>query len=134
MQSLPRDCALLCPRMLLAVSELLTDSQPAFFYTHSPAQIAMGSGSDVARQSAAVILLNDNFSAIVAGIEQGRIVFDNLKKAPTSSKLVLLVHSDSNIGLSCRPCATCCRPARSRRSFLSSSTCFWGRRWRSVPS
>eukprot|EP01113_Clastostelium_recurvatum_P023603 TRINITY_DN2814_c0_g2_i2.p1 TRINITY_DN2814_c0_g2~~TRINITY_DN2814_c0_g2_i2.p1 ORF type:complete len:882 (+),score=222.79 TRINITY_DN2814_c0_g2_i2:1433-4078(+) len=43
---------------------------------------AMGiSGSDVSRDAADVILLDDNFSSIVTGIRQGRIIFDNLKKS-----------------------------------------------------
>ncbi|RLN95433.1 hypothetical protein BBJ28_00023338 [Nothophytophthora sp. Chile5] len=43
--------------------------------------VAMGlNGSDVARQAADIILMDDNFSSIVRGIEQGRIIFDNLKK------------------------------------------------------
>ncbi|KAL0487780.1 sodium/potassium-transporting ATPase subunit alpha [Acrasis kona] len=42
--------------------------------------VAMGSGSDVARESAAIVLLDSKFSSIVAGIENGRMAFDNLKK------------------------------------------------------
>lgn len=45
--------------------------------------IAMGSGSDVAKNAADIILLNDDFSSIVMGIEQGRLMFDNLKKSIT---------------------------------------------------
>lgn len=45
--------------------------------------IAMGSGSDVAKNAADVILLDDDFSSIVIGVEQGRVMFDNLKKSIT---------------------------------------------------
>ncbi|KAI1791319.1 sodium-potassium ATPase [Ganoderma leucocontextum] len=41
--------------------------------------IAMGDGSDVAREAADMVLLDD-FSAIIVGLEYGRLVFDNLKK------------------------------------------------------
>lgn len=37
-------------------------------------------GSDVAKDAADMILLNDDFSNIVIGIEEGRKIFDNLKK------------------------------------------------------
>jgi Ca2+-transporting ATPase len=44
--------------------------------------IAMGErGTDVARESASIVLLNDDFSSIVAAVRLGRRIFDNLKKA-----------------------------------------------------
>lgn len=43
--------------------------------------IAMGiQGSEVAKDAADIILMDDNFASIVRGIEQGRLIFDNLKK------------------------------------------------------
>lgn len=38
-------------------------------------------GSDVTKEAADLILMNDDFSSIVVGVKEGRIVFDNLKKS-----------------------------------------------------
>ncbi|MCX5479353.1 cation-transporting P-type ATPase [Kaistia geumhonensis] len=43
--------------------------------------VAMGrGGTDIAREAAGLILADDNFSSIVAGIEEGRIAYDNVRK------------------------------------------------------
>ena len=38
------------------------------------------SGSNITKEAADMILMDDNFATIVNGIEEGRILFDNLKK------------------------------------------------------
>lgn len=43
--------------------------------------VAMGrGGTDIAREAADLILVDDNFASIVAGIEEGRAAYDNLRK------------------------------------------------------
>ncbi|GAA4306028.1 cation-translocating P-type ATPase [Nibribacter koreensis] len=43
--------------------------------------VAMGSGTDVAKDASAMILTDDNFVSIVSAVAVGRTVFDNIKKA-----------------------------------------------------
>jgi magnesium-transporting ATPase (P-type) len=43
--------------------------------------VAMGKGgTDVAREAAGLVISDDNFATIVAGIEEGRIAYDNVRK------------------------------------------------------
>ena len=42
--------------------------------------IAMGSGTDVAKETASMIILDDNFKSIVQGIKEGRCAYSNIRK------------------------------------------------------
>ena len=40
----------------------------------------MGSGTDIARETAKMIVIDDNFKSIVAGVKEGRIAYSNIRK------------------------------------------------------
>jgi magnesium-transporting ATPase (P-type) len=42
--------------------------------------VAMGSGTDVAKEVGSMIVADDNFSSLVSGVEEGRFAFDNVRK------------------------------------------------------
>ena len=42
--------------------------------------VAMNSGTDVTKEAAEVILLDDNFATIVATVEEGRVIYQNIRR------------------------------------------------------
>ncbi|MDD4346527.1 MAG: HAD-IC family P-type ATPase, partial [Desulfitobacteriaceae bacterium] len=42
--------------------------------------VAMGSGTEVAKEISSMIVTDDNFASIVAGVEEGRFAYDNVRK------------------------------------------------------
>ena len=42
--------------------------------------VAMGSGTDIARETADMIIVDDNFKSIVSGVEEGRVAYANIRK------------------------------------------------------
>jgi Ca2+-transporting ATPase len=42
--------------------------------------VVVGSATDVAKETADVILLDNNFKTIIAAVEEGRVIFENIRK------------------------------------------------------
>ena len=96
--------------------------------------VAMGkSGTDVAREAADLVLLDDDFSTIVAAVEQGRSTFANIRRFLTYhltdnvAELAPLSSGHSRAGPSPSPSAFCrCSHSTSEQTYCP--------RWHSVPN
>ena len=51
--------------------------------------VALGSGTDVAKETADIVLLDNNFKTIITAVRQGRVIYENIKK------VILYLVSDS---------------------------------------
>ena len=66
--------------------------------------VAMGSGTDVAKESADMLLHDDNFATIVKAVREGRTIFDNIRRfvrfqLSTNVGAIVTITSASIIGL-----------------------------------
>jgi len=88
---------------------------------------AMGvAGTDVSRESADIVLTDDNFASLAAAVEEGRRVYDNLVKAlafvlPTSAGQALLIM----LGVMFFPCSEESPSCRWVRPRSCGSTSWW---------
>jgi len=66
--------------------------------------VALGSGTDVAKEVSDLVLLTDNFSAVELAVEEGRVIIDNIRKIITyllsdSFTEVILISASLVLGL-----------------------------------
>jgi Ca2+-transporting ATPase len=66
--------------------------------------VAMGSGTDVAKESADMLLQDDNFATIIKAVREGRTIFDNIRRfvrfqLSTNIGAILTITSASILGL-----------------------------------
>ncbi|MGF7117814.1 calcium-transporting P-type ATPase, PMR1-type [Methanobacterium oryzae] len=66
--------------------------------------VAMGSGTDVAKESSDMLLQDDNFATIVRAVKEGRTIFDNIRRfvrfqLSTNIGAILTITSSSIMGL-----------------------------------
>jgi Ca2+-transporting ATPase len=68
--------------------------------------VAMGiTGTDVSKEAADMVLVDDNFSTIVSAVEEGRTIFDNVRRfikyllASNTGELIVLLISDLIAGM-----------------------------------
>ncbi|WP_373531783.1 cation-translocating P-type ATPase [Vampirovibrio sp.] len=66
--------------------------------------VAMGSGSDIAKDAASIVITDDNFASIKAGVEEGRFAYDNVRKViflltSTGFSLIFLLGASLLAGL-----------------------------------
>jgi P-type E1-E2 ATPase len=87
--------------------------------------IAMGeSGTDVARETADLIITDDNFDSIVSGVEEGRIAYANVRKViflliSTGAAELVLIYSgiaDRSASAACRGASFMAEPGDQRHS------------------